>query len=173
MALRNEGSSKKASPSGPPRSAPIKIHRSYTVPEIARLLTVHPRSVRNWLKDGLVPIDVMRPTCIHGQVLADYLRQRRADAKRPCGPGEIFCLPCRSPKSPAGSIADYTPITATSGNLVGILPDCGRLVYRRVALAKMDAIRGTLDVTFSDSWQRIGERPSLSVDCHFNAGDET
>ena len=43
-------------------------------------------------------------------------------------------------------MADYVPMTATSGNLRGICPDCHKLIHRRVALTKLDAVRGSLEV---------------------------
>ena len=36
----------------------VKIHRNYTVEEIACLLSVHKNTVRNWFKTGLPPLIV-------------------------------------------------------------------------------------------------------------------
>jgi hypothetical protein len=44
----------------------IKLHRSYSVEEIARTLGVHKNSVRGWRKDGLEPIDASRPLLFQG-----------------------------------------------------------------------------------------------------------
>ena len=46
----------------------LKIHRSYTVEEVASVLDVHRNSVRNWLRSGLDAIDQRRPTLILGKV---------------------------------------------------------------------------------------------------------
>jgi Helix-turn-helix domain len=39
----------------------VKIHRSYTVEEVARILQKHKNTVRAWIKQGLRPIDGRRP----------------------------------------------------------------------------------------------------------------
>ncbi len=126
----------------------VKIHRSYSVEEVARLFGTHKNTVRAWVKAGLPTCDSKRPTLILGSELAAYLKARRMRNKRPCQPGEIYCVRCRAPKRPAGEMAEYEPITATLGNLIGICPDCERIIYRRVSRAKLPQIRGKLEVTF-------------------------
>ena len=39
----------------------LKIHRSYTVEEVASVLDVHRNSVRNWLRSGLPPRPEQQP----------------------------------------------------------------------------------------------------------------
>ena len=39
----------------------VKVHRSYTVDEVARMFEAHKNTVRAWLRDGLKPIDQRRP----------------------------------------------------------------------------------------------------------------
>jgi hypothetical protein len=56
-------------------------------------------------------------------------------------------------------------ISPTTGNLCGICPDCNRLIYRRVNLAKIDAIRGELEITFTQPHRRLGESALPSVNC--------
>src|SRR6266852_3323482 len=90
-----------------------KIHRSYTVEEIARLLNVHKNTVRAWLKQGLSTIDRQKPTLILGSVLARFLQDRRQSRRKRCAPGEIYCVKCRAPVHPAGEMADYLPTNAT------------------------------------------------------------
>ena len=135
----------------------VKIHRSYTVEEIARLLGTHRNTVRAWVRAGLPTCDGKRPTLILGRDLAAYLQARRTKNKRPCQPGEIYCVRCRAPKQPAGDMAEYQPNTATLGNLVGICPDCGLMIYRRASLAKMAQIRGKLDITFAEAQRQVNE----------------
>src|SRR5258706_11795835 len=123
----------------------VKTHRTYSVEEIARLFDVHKNTVRIWLKDGLSAIDEHRPTLVLGEELARFLQERRKNAKQSCGPGRIYCVACRAPKSPAGGMADCIVMNTTGGNLCGICPDCERLIYRRVNLARIDAVRGQLE----------------------------
>jgi hypothetical protein len=135
------------------------------VEDISRLFNVHKNTVRNWLKQGLVAIDRQRPTLVLGSELSRFLRERRQKTKQTCGPGRIFCIACRAPKVPAGNVADCIPTSSSTGNLCGICPDCERLIYRRVNLARIDAIRGNLEIKLTQARARIGESPVPSVNC--------
>src|SRR5229473_7511341 len=92
----------------------IKIHRNYSIDEIARLFGLHRNTIRNWLKDGLQPIDRRRPTLILGSTLSRFLEARQQRRRQRCRPGEIYCVKCREPVKPAASMADYLPITTAS-----------------------------------------------------------
>jgi hypothetical protein len=148
----------------------VKVHRNYSVDDIARLFRVHKNTVRNWLKRGLCPIDDRRPTLILGRELRRFLSERRQKAKQTCGPGQIYCLACRAPKEPAGNMADCTPTGPQGGNLCGICPDCNGLIYRRVNLAKIGEVRGDLDITFTQPGPRISEIGVPSVNCDSSEG---
>jgi Helix-turn-helix domain len=139
-----------------------KIHRCYSVDEVARLFKIHKNTARNWLRQGLTAIDDQRPTLIRGEELRRFLAERRARAKQACGPGRIYCLPCRSPKVPAGKMADCVVTGDTTGMLQGICPDCDRMIYRRINPLKLDAVRGELDVTVTQARSRIEEPASPS-----------
>jgi hypothetical protein len=92
--------------------------------------------VRNWIDHhGLAAITDHRPILIYGEDLRRFLEQRRQGAKRPCGPGQLFCVKCREPRSPALGMADYLPTTATSGRLYGICPVCTKGMNRQIALS--------------------------------------
>src|SRR5216683_7791116 len=78
----------------------VKIHRNYTVEEIALRFGVHKNTVREWVKRGLPTVaDKKRPMLILGADLAAFLQARRAKNKRTCQAGEIYCVRCRSPKA--------------------------------------------------------------------------
>lgn len=134
-----------------------KIHRNYTVDEVANLFDVHRNTVREWVKRGLPTNDGKRPMLILGRDLVTFLTTRRAKNKRPCLPGEIYCVRCRAPRTPAGEMVDYVPLTATLGNLAAICSVCESMIYRRISLAKLAHVCGKLDVTMPQALEHIGE----------------
>jgi hypothetical protein len=148
----------------------VKLHRNYTVEEVARLLGKHKNTVRAWVKAGLPTCDRRRPTLILGPDLAAYLQARRAKNKRPCQPGEIYCVRCRAPKRPDGNMADYIPITETFGNLEGICPDCEGMMYRRASRAKLPEIWAKLDITFTEAERRVSDSGVPIVNSDFSQG---
>ena len=135
----------------------VKIHRSYTVEEIARLFGNHRNTVREWIKRGLPTINVKGPKLILGPDLRAFLQARRLKNKRKCQPGEIYCVRCRAPRNPAGDMADYQPITIALGNLIGICPHCESIIYRRVNLGKLEQVRGKLEVTMPQALSHIDD----------------
>jgi hypothetical protein len=59
-----------------------KIHRSYSVEDMARLFNVHKNTIRSWLKRGVEPIDDQRPALIRGAELPRFPADRRGRAKQ-------------------------------------------------------------------------------------------
>ena len=143
-----------------------KIHRNYTVDEVAHLFDVHRNTVREWVKRGLPTNDGRRPMLILGRDLIAFLTARRAKNKRTCLPGEIYCMRCRVPRAPAGEMVDYLPLTATLGNLVAICSACETMMYRRVSMAKLEQVRGNLEITMPQALEHIGEsaQPTVNSD---------
>jgi len=140
-----------------------KIHRNYTVEEVASVFAVHRNTVREWVKRGLPTSDDRRPMLILGADLVAFLRARRVKNKRTCEPGEMYCVRCRAPRAPAGDMADYLPVTATLGNLIAICSACEAMMYRRVSLAKLKQVRGKLDITLPQALPHIDESAEPSV----------
>ena len=146
-----------------PNPRRFKRLRTYTVDEIARLAPAHKNTVRRWLREGLTPIDDKRPTYVLGRTVIEFLEERRRISKKPCPPGFIFCLPCRGLKEPTGRKAELVLSHLTTGNLRGRCPDCGRLMHRRVSLAKLALVRGQLDITSTEAGTRLRETTDASV----------
>jgi len=146
----------------------VKINRSYTVEEIAKLFNTHKNTVRRWVKEGLTTTDDKHPMLILGHVLASFLQARRTKNKQICKPGEIYCVRCRAPKPPAGNMAEYSSINDKLANLKAICPDCHSIMNRRVSLAKIDQICGEMDISFPDAVQRLRENSQLTVNSDFN-----
>ena len=140
-----------------------KIHRNYTVEEVAGVFGVHRNTVREWVKQGLPTNDGRHPMLILGGDLVAFLRARRVKNKRTCQQGEMYCVRCRAPRAPAGDMADYLPVTAMLGNLIGMCPACEAMMYRRVSLARLGEVRGKLDITLPQALSHIDESALPSV----------
>ncbi len=141
----------------------VKIHRSYTVEEIADLFRIHKNTVRTWVKEGLPTIDRRRPMLILGGELICFLKARRVKNKRVCQSWELYCVRCRAPRSPAGDMADYVPVTDTVGNLVAICPICDAIINRRVSLARITMIMAKIEISFPQALRHIGESSTPTV----------
>jgi len=148
----------------------VKIHRSYTVEEIANLFGIHKNTVRGWVKAGLATTDDRRPILILGHDLAAFLQARRVKNKQTCKPGEIYCVGCRAPKFPAADMADYSPVTEKFGNLKAICPDCNSIMNRRVSLAKIGQVRGRMDISFPQALRHIVESSNPTVNSDLRQG---
>ena len=138
-----------------PNHLHVKIDRNYSLEEIADLFGTHKDTVRNWQQNGLAAIDDRKPMLFYGQTLATFLQAKRTKNKRPCKPGEIYCIRCRTPKNPAGDMAEYQPVTATVGNLVATCPDCELIMNRRISISKLEQLRSQLDITLPQALQYI------------------
>lgn len=118
-----------------------KIHRSYTVEEVACLYCVHKNTVRAWIKNGLQTCDSLRPTLILGHVLRDFHKTRKFKNKRPCSPGTIYCVRCREPRTPLENTLLYIPNTSTKGSLLGTCSSCNSKMYRISSLSSLEQLR--------------------------------
>jgi len=132
-----------------------KIHRNYTVEEAAARLGRHKNTIRDWIKRGLPACKERRPALILGSELRKFLETMRSTGKRPCQPGELYCLRCRAPRMPAENMADYVPVTATVGKLIALCPDCGTLMNQRTSVTKVERFRALLDITIPQAQRHI------------------
>jgi hypothetical protein len=115
----------------------VKGGRCYDVVELARLYDVHPHTVRSWRKAGLTPIDDRRPVLFQGAVISAFLSGRRASVKRPCPPGNLYCLKCREPRPPAPLTIVFRPAVSGAGMLRASCSLCGTTMNRRANAAQV------------------------------------
>src|SRR5438874_398565 len=137
-----------------PSAGRVKIHRNYTIADVATLYANHRNTVRRWIRQGLPVLRDRKPHLILGQDLSDFLTAKRSKGVR-LKPGELYCVKCHLPRPPALGMADYVPITGDSGNLRGLCPVCETLMHRRTALRNLAANAGDLDVTIMEGSPRI------------------
>jgi len=129
----------------------VKLHHSYSIAELAICCGVHKNTVRNWQGQGLEPIDKARPILFQGATVRAFLAKQRASRKRPCQPGTIYCLRCRTPRQPALGMVDFVPITLTSGNLRAICGTCEAIIHRRARHADLARIMPGCTVQIVDA----------------------
>ena len=111
----------------------LKEDYSYYVEQIADLFTVEVATVRRWIqKEGLRRIPHTRPHIIHSSELKTFLEKKRAKRKRPCAAGEVFCLPCQSPRLPATGSGSITICANGSYRFRAICSQCRRVIYRNI-----------------------------------------
>jgi hypothetical protein len=140
----------------------VKIHRSYSVAEIEKLLDVHKNTVLRWMKAGLSPIERKRPFLFHGSDLRAFLKTRNP-RKQPCRAGEIYCVKCRVPQRPACDMVDYIARPPTGGTIQGICPVCESMIFRAVKSAGLDTVSAGLNVSHRDAQERLVDSPAPSL----------
>jgi hypothetical protein len=143
----------------------IKLHRTYDVTELSRHCGVHKNTILNWRADGLAPIDGSKPILFHGSVIREFLKKRNDKRKQPCGAGKLFCFRCRQPRSPALGLADYVPVTSTSGNVRAFCGSCETVMHRRVSLATLAVAMPGIDFQIPEAPARLMGSTPASVNC--------
>jgi hypothetical protein len=118
-----------------PRRA--KIHRSYTVAEVASLYGVHRNTVRHWTRRGLETVNAVGTILILGEELRRHLTCQQAQRRVRCSPGTMYCLRCRAPRTPPEGLIEAVIIGPTTVNLRGLCPDCNCLMHRRASLTRL------------------------------------
>ena len=127
----------------------VKIHRNYTIEDIADLFQLHKNTVRLWVKQGLPVIDTNRPMLILGSDLREYLQSKRKAKKTPCKLNELYCVSCKAPKKPALDMVDFKAVNEQTGRLIGLCPTCDSVMNKFVSQGKLPAIQAKLEVTIT------------------------
>ena len=138
----------------------IKIHRSYTVEQLAQLLDCHRNSVRLWIKQGLEVLDDgRRPLMIQGSVARQFLEEKRRSKKRRCLPHELYCLSCREPRLPADGKAFFRPCPGRAGLLEASCSICGTRMFKCLSATSLATLQSSLDVKIYET----DETPKLAA----------
>jgi hypothetical protein len=148
-------------------AARVKRLRSYTAHDLAECCGVHKNTVRNWQREGLAPIDHIRPLLFQGADVRAFLDARNAKQKQPCKPGTIYCFGCREPSRPAAGTVQYVPMTAVGGNLRAQCTSCGTTMHRRVRKAEISKVLPDCTVEVSEGQARLSGKADPSLNCVF------
>lgn len=147
-----------------------KLHRAYSVYELAILLGVHRHTVRGWIKLGLPTVDGVRPTLISGSEFQEWWGKKRNASKSKLKPGQFYCFKCRQPKAPALGMVEYTASSAATGNLRAMCETCGNMMNRKARLADIEANMPNLDVQHRQAPSSISERTQASLNTDNSIG---
>lgn len=145
----------------------VKLHRSYSVEELARCLDVHKNTVRHWQAKGLMPIDNGRPVLFQGAAVRDFLTKRNSSRKTPCSPGTLYCFRYREPRAPALGMVDFVPMRPGSGNLRAICECCETVMHRRVREADIAKVMPGCAVQFAQGQPSLSGQTTPSLNCDF------
>jgi len=145
-----------------------KIHRSYTVEEVAELFAVHKNTVRAWLKSGLSVCDDRKPMLILGADLRSFLKEKKAKGKHKCKSWEMYCLRCRKPQTPLGRMVDYVPESDATGRLVGLCPVCEGGLNKYISVSAMEALDAELDVALPRALNHLNKMDNPLLNSDFN-----
>jgi excisionase family DNA binding protein len=144
----------------------IKTLRSYTIDEAASALQVHRNAVRHWIKKCALPVMTdRRPHLIHGADLVAFLKHRREARRRKCEPGQLFCLKCRQPQTPAAGMVDYQPVSTARGILVGMCPLCEALMRSFVSPARLPALAAEFGLQIAHPQESLTDTAIPSLNC--------
>jgi excisionase family DNA binding protein len=150
----------------------IKTLRSYTIQEAADTLRVHRNAVRHWIKKcGLPALADRRPHLIRGADLIEFLKGRRAARRTKCGSGQLFCLKCRLPRSPAAGLVEYRASAAGRGSLIGICTVCETIMRRFVSKDRADAILAEFSASPARGQESLVDSARPALNCHLNTTD--
>jgi excisionase family DNA binding protein len=151
----------------------VKIHRTYTVDEAARTLGTAKGTIRRWIKSAALPaITDQKPYLILGGDLFDYLKAR-AEAGRKLELHECYCFKCRAARRPALGMADYVPLSSTTGNLRALCGICTTVMHKAIPLAALAGLAGIVNVTVQQASNHLKDTAKPSLNDHFVREPET
>lgn len=125
----------------------IKTNRPYTLDGLAALYDVHPATVRRWINKGGLSVaisDHSRPMLLSGAKARAWMKAFGASRRQPCGPNEMYCVACKSPRTVAPNTVRITRHKPPKITLRGDCSGCARTLHR----FDTDANRAALTVRF-------------------------
>jgi hypothetical protein len=64
-------------------------------------------------------------------------------------------------------MAEYRPITETSGNLMALCPDCNSIMNRRINPTNLSQFSGKLDIALPQALRQVSKRTGSCVNSDF------
>lgn len=122
-----------------------RLHRSYTMRELADTLGVHVRTVQGWHSEGMPAIDEQdRPLLFLGGTVRTFLKKRLNKRRTTLGSDEIYCLRCASGVTPTAQTVSVEVTDRRLGRcsrqliIRATCPKCGGTVVRFASLQSIN-----------------------------------
>jgi len=125
----------------------LRSAQTYSVPELARALSVSTGTVRGWIRQGLPVLNMQRPTLIVGSEAKNFLSERRQAKKRPLLPDEVYCLSCKEPRKFFDNLVQLEQVPGKSARITGFCATCEGLASRVVGAAQIANLDNFFEVT--------------------------
>ncbi len=127
----------------------VKQDATYTASEIAERFKVTTTAVRQWVSKGLAPIDRHVPYLFHGRDVRVFIGKLNKP-RQPLGPGEFYCVACKTKVLPARGEIWLTPRSATTADFTCTCSGCARTIFRRVRVDQVQAKLGAAKLVHED-----------------------
>jgi hypothetical protein len=108
----------------------VKMHRSYTLDQLADLVGVTIGTVRRWHKSGLPCLTDTRPFLVQGGEFKRFHAENLARSKSKLQSFEVYCLGCKQPRIPQSGLVDFEPMDLARVRIMAICPTCERMARR-------------------------------------------
>lgn len=115
----------------------IVVARSYTIPEVAKLLDRGAPTVRRWIKQGLPVLPETSPRLICGQELKTWLATIWQAKKRPCAIDEMYCVKCRRPRRLKPKSLKTAPLSSKTVTVSGSCGVCGTAMQQARSISNL------------------------------------
>lgn len=131
----------------------IKTRESYSTKRISQELGVHDRTVQEWYKEGLKPIEKKSPYLVMGYELKRFLEERQQKRKCKLQPDEFYCTKCRHAVKSTANDVRLAILQQTIGKksfkaiiIKGICEKCNLRINRFSHTGKLKEVKQTFNV---------------------------
>ena len=125
----------------------VKANDTYDVFEAARALKVSPATIRNWIKDDLEAMTASKPYLILGSAIREYIRAKKASARRPLKDDQLFCPSCRTGRKPNGMRVTLSAVSPKTAILKGVCEHCNGTATRMISHKQHKALAATFRIS--------------------------
>lgn len=125
----------------------VKLALTYEVAEAAKVLGMTPATIRNWIKDGLPVMATRKPYLISGEAIREYLRTKSRAAKSPLSIDQLYCLSCRTGRTPGQGTVRCMDLSAKTALLKGLCAHCDLTCTRMISRQRIPEFKQTFGFT--------------------------